>query len=72
MVATAPSLPLPEIESAVSRLSRGDLNDFRDWFSRFDAEVWDAQFEEDVKAGRLDALAEEALADLRAGRCRDI
>ena len=72
MVATAPSLPLPEIESAVSRLSRGDLNAFRDWFSRFDAEAWDTQFEEDVKAGRLDALAEEALADLRAGRCRDL
>ncbi|HBJ85964.1 MAG TPA: hypothetical protein DDZ88_19265 [Verrucomicrobiales bacterium] len=72
MVATAPSIPLPEIESAVTRLSRGDLGAFRDWFSRFDAEAWDAQFEEDVKAGRLDALADEALADLRAGRCRDL
>ncbi len=72
MVATAPSLPLPEIESAVSQLNRGDLTAFRDWFSRFDAEAWDTQFEEDVKAGRLDALADEALAELRAGRCRDL
>jgi hypothetical protein len=30
--------------------------------------AWDRQFETDVAAGRLDALAEEALADLRAGR----
>ena len=72
MVATAPSLPLPEIESAVSQLNRGDLTAFRDWLSRFDAEAWDTQFEEDVKAGRLDALADEALAELRAGRCRDL
>ena len=72
MVATAPNLPLPEIESAVSQLNRGDLTAFRDWFSRFDAEAWDTQFEEDVKAGRLDALADEALAELRAGRCRDL
>jgi hypothetical protein len=72
MVATVPSLPLPEIEIAVTRLSRGDLSAFRDWFSRFDAEAWDRQFEEDVKAGRLDALADEALADIQAGRCRDL
>lgn len=72
MVTTAPSLHLPEIESAVSRLSRGDLSAFREWFSRFDAEAWDTQLEEDVKAGRLDTLADEALADLRAGRCRDL
>lgn len=72
MVATVQSLPLPEIESAVSQLTRGDLTAFREWFSRFDAGAWDTQFEEDVKGGRLDALADEALADLRAGRCRDL
>jgi len=38
----------------------------------FDAEVWDQQFEEDVAAGRLEQLAEEALQDLRAGRCTDL
>ena len=30
------------------------------------------QFEEDVAAGRLDRLAEEALRDLREGRCTDL
>lgn len=65
-------LPLPDIENAVSSLSRDDLMTFRDWFSSFDAHAWDAQFEEDVKAGRLDALADEALADVRAGRSRDL
>ncbi len=61
-----------EIESAVSKLSRDELQSFRSWFQEFDAEAWDKQFEKDVHAGRLDALADEALADLRAGRCKDL
>jgi len=61
-----------EIEVAVTKLSREDLAAFRDWFQKFDAEAWDKQFEADVAAGRLEALAEEALRDLREGRCTDL
>ena len=60
-----------EIEAAVSKLSRQELSSFRSWFAEFDAEAWDKQFEEDVAAGRLDALADEALSDSREGRCTD-
>ena len=31
------------IESQVKSLSPEELKGFRDWFARFDAEVWDAQ-----------------------------
>ena len=48
-----------EIEAAVSKLSRYELGIFRHWFAEFDAEAWDRQFEDDVKAGCLDALVEE-------------
>ena len=61
-----------EIETAVSKLSRQELLAFRDWFREFDAAAWDKQFEEDVAAGQLDALADEAIRDLRGGRCRDL
>ena len=61
-----------EIESAIAKLSREELSTLRAWFKEFDAETWDRQFEEDVKAGRLDALADEALRDLREGRCIDL
>lgn len=61
-----------EIESAVQSLSRNDLTAFRDWFLGFDAAAWDNQFEEDVAAGRLDALADEAIRDLREKRCTDL
>lgn len=61
-----------DIENAVQKLSRNDLTMFRDWFLGFDAAAWDKQFEEDVAAGRLDALADEAIRDLREGRCTDL
>ena len=61
-----------EIERAVQKLSRGDLSAFRDWFLGFDAAAWDKQFAEDVTAGRLDALADEAIGDVRAGRGKDL
>jgi len=60
-----------EIENAVLRLTPAELDAFRAWFAEFDAAAWDRQIEDDVTAGRLDALADEALEDLRAGRCAD-
>ena len=60
-----------EIERAVLQLTLAELDAFREWFAEFDAARWDRQLEGDVAAGRLDALAGEALADLRAGRCTD-
>ncbi|HSU66039.1 MAG TPA: hypothetical protein VLJ39_04175 [Tepidisphaeraceae bacterium] len=63
---------LAEIERAVRELPPEELAKFRNWFSSFDAAVWDRQIEEDVAAGRLDALADEALRDADAGRCTDL
>ena len=60
-----------EIEDAVLKLSAEELAAFREWFAEFDADAWDRRLQEDVAAGRLDALADEALADLRAGRCSE-
>lgn len=63
---------ISEIELAVAKLSRQDLSAFREWFQEFDADAWDRQLEADVSAGRLDMLADEALQDLREGRCTDL
>jgi hypothetical protein len=60
---------LQEIERAIVQLPKPDLQVLRGWFDEFEAEMWDQEFEEDVKAGRLDRLAQQALADLSAGRC---
>ncbi len=63
---------LEEIEHNVEGLSPEELARFREWFAVFDAEAWDRQFEADVKAGKLDALAERALHDHAAGKSRGL
>lgn len=60
-----------EIEEAVLRLPPAELDAFRAWFAEFEAEEWDRQMEADIAAGRLEKLADEAVGDLRAGRCSD-
>jgi hypothetical protein len=49
------------IEQQIENLSADELATFRQWYAAFDAEGWDRQFGADVKAGRLDALADQAL-----------
>jgi hypothetical protein len=65
-------MSVTEIERAVAQLSPEELRAFREWFSEHDAAKWDTQFEADVAAGRLEALGEEALTELREGRCTDL
>lgn len=63
---------LQEIEQAVEKLSPSDLRAFRAWFAEQDAVAWDEQFAKDVAAGKLDALAEEALTEHRSGRSTEL
>ncbi|MFI5107732.1 MAG: hypothetical protein ACHP78_02685 [Terriglobales bacterium] len=52
----------------VREFSSDEFANFRQWFAAFDAEAWDRQLEADVKAGKLDALAERALRDHATGK----
>ena len=52
---------IENLERLIKDLSQAELTGFREWFAAFDAEAWDHQFEADVHAGKLDALAEKAL-----------
>jgi hypothetical protein len=56
------------IEKRVSGLSAEELAEFRQWFAEFDAAAWDRQIERDVKAGKLDELADQALRQHAAGK----
>ena len=60
------------IEQEVQGLTPSELAAFRRWFLEFDAQVWDRQIEGDVRKGKLDKLAEEALAAHRAGKSTEI
>ena len=65
-------MSLEEIKEAVDHLSKEERSHFRQWFLERDAEAWDREMEEDIRAGRLDFLAEEGLRDLRAGKARKL
>jgi hypothetical protein len=63
---------IEKLEQEIASLSADELSAFRRWFALFDAKAWDEQFERDVRAGALDALADDAIADHRAGRSRPL
>ena len=60
------------LEKAIEGLKPAELKEFRRWFTEFDAAAWDAQIETDISAGKLDQLADEALADYKNGKAREL
>lgn len=56
------------IEQQIEKLSPAELAAFRRWYAAFDAEAWDSQFEADVKAFKLDALADKSLRAHTSGQ----
>ena len=65
-------MTIEDIERAVAGLAPEELAKFRAWFEAFDGERFDRKIERDIKAGKLDRLAGEALAEFRAGRAREL
>ncbi|HLI17013.1 MAG TPA: hypothetical protein VKV22_01930 [Rhodanobacteraceae bacterium] len=61
---------LENIEQQIASLTGEELARFRAWFASYDGAEWDAQIADDAAAGRLDALAQAALAEHRDGRTR--
>ena len=59
-----------KIESEVATLSPPELARFRAWYAEFDSDAWDRQIAQDVTAGRLDALASQALEAHRTGKTK--
>ena len=60
------------LEREVRELSTEELTKFREWFVAFDAVEWDAQLERDALTGKLNRLADDAIAEHRAGRSRTL
>jgi hypothetical protein len=60
------------IERQITSLSPNELAELRAWFLEFDWATWDQRLERDVHAGKLDALADEAIQEHAAGDTRPI
>lgn len=61
-----------EIETAILKLSLQERQKLTDWLLELDEQAWDEQIERDVKAGKLDALAQAALQDFAQGNCQPL
>lgn len=59
---------LERIERETASLSVEELEQFRAWFAAHDADAFDRRIAEDAAGGKLDALADLALAEHRTGK----
>lgn len=60
------------ITAAIAQLPPEQIAKIRMWLDERAEAEWDAQSENDEKSGKLDSLAERALAEHRAGRTRTL
>ncbi|MBI3314111.1 MAG: hypothetical protein HYZ83_07745 [Candidatus Omnitrophica bacterium] len=65
-------MTIKDIEKVITNLPPKQLTAFRAWFYKFENSAWDKQFEQDVKKGRLDKIAEGAIEDYKKGHCREL
>ncbi len=63
---------LEDIEKAVSTLSAEERAKLRAWLDELDEQAFDDQIERDAKAGKLEKIEARAIANLAAGRVRDL
>jgi hypothetical protein len=59
---------LEKIENDIRSLSVDEFKSLADWMDEERARLWDEQIERDAIAGKLDALAAEALSEFKAGK----
>ena len=60
-------ISLDQIESAILQLPMDEFRRLSQWFFDLDYQRWDEELEQDIAAGKLDALAEEAIAAFKVG-----
>jgi hypothetical protein len=65
-------MSVEELEKAIIKLSSHERARLLRLLAEMDDAEWDRQFEEDVKAGKLDALADEAIAEHEKGLTREL
>ena len=65
-------ITVEELEKLITQLSQEQLREFRVWYEKFDSDTWDEQIEKDAASGKLDTLAESAIAEHRAGRSKKL
>ncbi len=66
------SMNVAEIESAIEKLPPNEVSKLSEWFTEFEAGIWDKKIEDDLQNGRLQSLIEEAEKDFVEGKCQPL
>jgi hypothetical protein len=61
-------MSVEDIEFAIAKLPPDQFARFAAWFAEYQAEQWDRQIDQDLRAGRLDAVLQKAREEVAAGR----
>jgi hypothetical protein len=65
-------MSVQEIEQAIKQLPAADLKQLVTWLADYHQQVWDKELEDDLNAGRLDALLSAAESEYQAGHARPL
>ena len=63
-------MSVQEIERAITQLPPNELTELMKWLENHHHEKWDKQIEDDLDAGRLDSIINQAEAEYKAGKAR--
>jgi hypothetical protein len=61
-----------QLQQFVEHLTREEYSQFENWFEEFHAQRWDMQLADDIRAGKLDREANEAIEQFKKGTCSDL
>lgn len=59
------------IQKAIEKLGAAEFDRLSTWFDEYHAARFDEKIARDAQAGKLNHLAEQAMADFRKGRARE-
>jgi hypothetical protein len=61
-----------QLEDEIKALLPSEFQELRAWLDEYDAQVWDEQYNADAPAGKLDAVADQALKDFSERRSSEL
>ena len=65
-------MSVTELKTAIGELSRDDLEELMGWLETYQARLWDEQLEDDLDAGRLDAVLAEVDKEYESGLAKQL
>ena len=63
---------LEQTKAAILSLPYNEFEKLKQWLLDLDYQRWDEQLEQDIAEGKLEAFAQEAIAEFETGHCREI